>query len=70
MLTCALLAFLEYTTEDFEETPEYKEALSTPWRQQVIDGGIISKERRVMKLYRAWDAETALQHQKEQPSLV
>jgi hypothetical protein len=56
-------SFAEYTQDGFEDTPEYKAALSTPWRQQVIEGGIVARERRVMKLYRAWDAETALKSQ-------
>jgi len=58
------LGLHEYTKDGFEDTPEYKAALSTPWRNKVVEAGIVSRERRVMKLYRAWDAETALRDQK------
>lgn len=50
----------EYDNDSFASTPEYKAALSTPWRQRVIEAGIDQRERRVMKLYRAWDPEAAL----------
>ncbi|UZJ53868.1 hypothetical protein CBS101457_003188 [Exobasidium rhododendri] len=59
------LGLHEYTTDTFEDTPEFKAAVSTPWRNQVVAGGLVQRERRLMKLYRAWDAETALKSQQK-----
>jgi hypothetical protein len=63
-LVCSLST--EYDNEDFASTPEYKAALNTEWRTRVMGPGgknVAARERRVMKLYRAWDPETALKQQ-------
>ncbi|KDN52415.1 hypothetical protein K437DRAFT_220580 [Tilletiaria anomala UBC 951] len=62
--TC--LGLHEYENNDFASTPEYKAALNTEWRRKVMgqdDKNVKARERRVMKLYRAWDPETALKEQ-------
>jgi hypothetical protein len=60
-----MIVTTEYTKDGFEDTPEFKAALDTPWRTKVIEGGMVQRERRVMKLYRAWDTEKALEAQKK-----
>ncbi|KAI0931677.1 hypothetical protein AcW1_000987 [Taiwanofungus camphoratus] len=48
------LAVHEWTSTDCWESKEFKEAVSTPWREQVMQG-VVSRERRGMKFLKSWE---------------
>ncbi|KZT74994.1 hypothetical protein DAEQUDRAFT_720200 [Daedalea quercina L-15889] len=47
------LALHEWQSKDVFHSAEYKAAMSTPWRDKVMQG-VVSKERRVMTFLKMW----------------
>ena len=50
------LAIHEYKDADIMNTPEFKKAISTPWRIRVMDK-VIRDERRVFKVYKTFGSK-------------
>jgi hypothetical protein len=52
--TPKFLALHEWKSMDFTETEEYKHAVSTPWRNEVVEKVAGNRERRMFKFYKSF----------------
>ncbi|PWN39889.1 hypothetical protein IE81DRAFT_326062 [Ceraceosorus guamensis] len=56
-----VLAMSEYINPAFASSAEFQHATSTPWRNKVNSSEyIVTRERRVCEIYKAWEPEAAL----------
>ncbi|CBQ70808.1 conserved hypothetical protein [Sporisorium reilianum SRZ2] len=61
------LGLHEYDTDNPEDTQEYKDACSTPWRAAILganNANLVRRERKTCALYRAWDPVAAIEAEK------
>ncbi|CDW97498.1 hypothetical protein [Sporisorium scitamineum] len=61
------LGLHEYDNDTPEDTQEYKDACSTQWRSDILgpnNANLIRRERKICKIYRAWDPIAAIEADK------